>query len=201
VYGGGWTIGDLDSEDAVCQTLCRANNVVVVFGNLESLGGKSDYVIIGGLSAGANIAAALVQRARENNRVSSRGQILRVPLVVHPAVQPANLDFSSYKENAEAPFLPTTAVMQLLDWYNPVPDDVRMSPLLATGFSGLPPAYMQIAGVDPLRDDGFAYAEKVPVRVSVYPGLPHGFTLFPIKTKDESDQDLIQAVKWLIGDE
>lgn len=93
-----------------------------------------------------------------------------------------------------------------LDFYNPPPEDLRISPLLAKDFSGLPPAYVQIAGADPLRDDGFAYVEKlqeagVPVRVDVYPGMPHGFMQFPLKTSQRSDEDLIKAVEWLVGSE
>ncbi|KAF7551878.1 hypothetical protein G7Z17_g4727 [Cylindrodendrum hubeiense] len=187
IHGGGWSIGSLDSEDAICRTICRENGVVVVsidyrkapenpfptgvedvwegilwvFDNLTSLGGDFNHVLLGGLSAGANFTAALTHRAKNTKKVSFRGQILRVPLVVHPAVQPADLDFSSYKENKEAPVLPTEAVTQFLGWYNPVPEDLRMSPLLAEDFTNLPPAYVQIAGADPLRDDGFAYVEKL----------------------------------------
>lgn len=138
---------------------------------------------------------------------------------MHPKAQPADLDFASYEENASAPILPSASVTQFLNYYNAPPDDIRMSPLLASDLSGLPRTYMQIAGADPLRDDGFAYAEKleqagydgslslisvltisirVPIKVSVYPGLPHGFMMLPLATSVKSDQDLAEAIKWII---
>ena len=106
-------------------------------------------------------AAVLAQRARDTQRVPFRGQILRVPLVVHTHALPASVDFSSYTENSNAPILPAAAVTQCLNYYGPPPEDIRISPLLAKDLSGLPSAYFQIAGADPLRDDGFAYAEKL----------------------------------------
>ncbi|PSN66539.1 hypothetical protein BS50DRAFT_635638 [Corynespora cassiicola Philippines] len=231
VHGGGWTIGDLDSEDKVCRTMCKSAGVITVsidyrkapenpfpigledvwegvlwvFENIATLGGSKDDIIIGGLSAGANISAVLAQRARDTRKFQLRGQILRIPLVVHPNAQPEDLDFSSYKENENAPLLPTSSVSMLVNYYDAPPEDIRMSPLLAKDFSGLPPTYIQIAGADPLRDDGFAYAEKlqkagVPVKTSVYPGMPHGFMAFPLKTAVKSDDDLIDAINWLRKD-
>ncbi|RSL66610.1 hypothetical protein CEP51_012796 [Fusarium floridanum] len=181
VHGGGWTLGNLDSEDAVCRTLCDAARIVVV--SLDYRKAPENPFPIGLEDVWEGIL-----------------WILRVPLVVHPTVQPAGVDFSSYEENAEAPILPTKMVMQFLEWYNPVPDDVRMSPLLAKDFSGLPPAYLQIAGADPLRDDGFDYMEKleeagVPVRVSVYPGLPHAFMSVPIETSLHYDSEETEMEK------
>ncbi|KAH7042234.1 Alpha/Beta hydrolase protein [Macrophomina phaseolina] len=229
VHGGGWTVGDLDTEDKVCRTICRSAGVIVVsvdyrkapenpfpigledvwegvlwtFNNISSLGGAKDKVIIGGLSAGGNISAVLAQRARDTKKVSLRGQILRVPLVVHTNALPSDLDFSSYMDNANAPVLPASAVLQCLNYYGPPPEDIRISPLLAKDLSGLPPTYIQIAGADPLRDDGFAYAEKlqkagVPVKASVYPGLPHAFMNMPLQSAEKSDEDLVNAIKWLI---
>ncbi|KAH6991436.1 Alpha/Beta hydrolase protein [Ilyonectria sp. MPI-CAGE-AT-0026] len=233
VHGGGWTIGDLDSEDAACRTMCKSTGAVVVsmdyrkapespfpigledvwagvlwvnfkvFDNIETLGGDPSHLILGGLSAGGNITAILAQRARDTKRVSFCGQILRIPLVVHPKAQPADLDFVSYDENANAPILPSAAVTQFLDYYSAPPEDIRMSPLLASDLSGLPRTYIQIAGADPLRDDGFAYAERleqagVPSKVSVYPGLPHAFMMLPLATSVKSDQDLTEAIKWMI---
>ncbi|KAF5705992.1 lipase esterase [Fusarium globosum] len=204
VHGGGWTMGNLDSETKVCRTMClhlrNSNESILninkstrkslpdwpgrclarsalgkppmllpwqtvnrdqVFENIDSLGGASDKIIIGGLSAGGNIAAVLAQRARSAANIAFRGQILRVPLVVHEDALPHEFDFSSYTENASAPILPAAAVTQCLGYYGGPPEDIRMSPLLAKDFSGLPPAYIQVAGADPLRDDGFAYAERL----------------------------------------
>lgn len=58
------------------------------------------------------------------------------------------------------------------------------SPLLAKSLSNLPPALVQVAGMDPLRDEGLAYAEAmemngVEVQVRTFQGLPHGFYMFP----------------------
>ncbi|KAG7435456.1 Carboxylesterase NlhH [Fusarium oxysporum f. sp. raphani] len=106
-------------------------------------------------------AAVLAQRARSVGNIAFRGQILRVPLVVHTDTLPREFDFSSYTENAIAPILPAAAVTQCLGYYGAPPEDIRISPLLAKDHSGLPPAYIQVAGADPLRDDGFAYAERL----------------------------------------
>lgn len=99
IHGGGWTMGDLDSEDSVCRTLCKANRVAVVsvdyrkapenpfpigledvwcgvlwvFDNIESLGGRHDRVILGGLSAGGNLTSVLTQRALGNKSISFCG--------------------------------------------------------------------------------------------------------------------------------
>jgi acetyl esterase len=87
--------------------------------------------------------------------------VLRFPIVVHPDAQPEDLDFSSYEENATAPMLSTLTSRIYLTHYKSPKDDLRMSPLLANDVTCLPPTFIQIAGADPLRDDGFAYAEKL----------------------------------------
>jgi acetyl esterase len=58
------------------------------------------------------------------------------------------------------------------------------SPLLAADHSGLPPALIQVGEHDPLREDGKHYAAAlraagVPVRLTEYVGVPHGFVNFP----------------------
>ena len=59
------------------------------------------------------------------------------------------------------------------EWYKPNPTDKRMSPLLLEDHKGLPPAYLQISGLDPLRDDGLIYEKVlreagVPTKLEVY---------------------------------
>ena len=64
------------------------------------------------------------------------------------------------------------------------PRDPYASPLFATDHSGLPPALVQVAELDPIRDDGLRYAAAlraagVPVRTTTYVGMPHGYLSFP----------------------
>ena len=64
----------------------------------------------------------------------------------------------------------------------------KVSPLLASDFSGLPPAYVMLGGYDPLHDEGLAYAQKlkaagVKVTIADYADMMHCFiylqTLLP----------------------
>ncbi|SEK56623.1 alpha/beta hydrolase fold [Blastococcus sp. DSM 46786] len=62
--------------------------------------------------------------------------------------------------------------------------DPYASPLLAGDHAGLPPALVQVAEHDPIRDDGLRYAgvlraAGVPVRATTYVGMPHGYLAFP----------------------
>ena len=63
------------------------------------------------------------------------------------------------------------------EWYKPVPTDPRFSPLLLKTHKGLPPAFLQVCGLDPLRDDGLIYEKVlreagVPTKLEVYGCLP-----------------------------
>ncbi|KAK5048150.1 hypothetical protein LTR84_005820 [Exophiala bonariae] len=110
------------------------------------------------------------------------------------------------EENKDAPLLSKRSMELFWGYYNP-PDkkDWRVSPLLADTFESLPPTYIQIAGLDPLRDEGLAYAEKlrslgVPVRLDVYPSVPYAFGYFPaLSAAKKNTADLIEGIKWLLA--
>jgi acetyl esterase len=95
----------------------------------------------------------------------------------------------SRRVNADA-FILTAADMKRFDeLYAGDHDDWRVSPLLAASFEGLPPAIIEVAGHDPLHDDGVQYADAlraagVSVELREYPAMPHGFLNFPRFARD-----------------
>ena len=93
---------------------------------------------------------------------------------------------------------------------NYVPDihDWRFSVLNhPKGHSKLPPAYFQICGLDPLRDEALIY-EKVlsrddglKTKIDMYPGLPHGFwgVFSMLKSANKYREDTVNGISWLLG--
>jgi len=152
-------------------------------------------------------AAVLTQMARDQNISGIIGQVLNVPVTCHPKHFPSDkYEYGSYQQNKDASFMDSPMMDWFWDQYLPNAEPhVYANPLLARDLSNLAPARMcylerpahccarmltelvtvvQIAGQDPLRDEGFAYAEALKaagnsVTLRVYPGLPHGFYTFP----------------------
>jgi acetyl esterase/lipase len=183
-HGGGWTIGDLDTHDALCRLTCRDADVHVLsvdyrlapehrapaavddayaafrwaHEHAADLGAIPDKVAVGGDSAGGNLAAIVSQLARDEN---PQGPQPVLQWLIYPRT-----DFTAQTRSltlfAEG-FLLTKADM---DWFEAQylgdsgiePTDPRVSPLLADTLSGLPPALIATAGFDPLRDEGDRYA-------------------------------------------
>ncbi|KAL6240262.1 hypothetical protein RBB50_012828 [Rhinocladiella similis] len=203
IHGGGWTLGDLDGEDGTCRWMCTQAEVVVV---------SVDYRLAPEhpFPAGFNDAydslrwaAAVVLQAREDG-IELRGQILRTPVTCHMDCYPPELNLSSMEDNKDAPLLSKTSMQLFWSYYNPpVKTDWRVSPLLASSFKALPKTYIQIAGLDPLRDEGLAYAIKlkaagVDVKLDAYPGVPHAFGYFPsLRASQKNANDLINAIHWM----
>jgi acetyl esterase len=109
----------------------------------------------------------------------------------------------SIHRNAHAPILTRDKIHDFLDRYHPGPDrdDPLLSPVLAEDFGGLPPALVQTAELDPLRDDGERYAgllraAGVPVQLTEYADVPHGFLSFP-GAAATGDRPMEEICAWL----
>lgn len=182
-HGGGFTIGDLDSHDAACRTLCRAVDAVVVatgyrlapehpfpaaaedavaatrwvLEHAAELGCDRARVAVAGDSAGGNLAAVAAQQLR------GADPPIAAQLLIYPATDLVS-ERPSHRENGSGYFLTRDDI----EWFhgNYLPDagaglDPLASPLNADDLSGLPPAIVATAEFDPLRDDGDAYAEAL----------------------------------------
>jgi acetyl esterase len=193
LHGGGFVIGDLDSYDAQCRTLCSRAGVTVVSvdyrlapehpfpAGADDALAAFDWVlqheegpfVVGGDSAGGNLSAGVAQARRER---------LAAQLLIYPSTDFVT-EHASVEENGEGFFL-TRADME---WFHghylggddAVRSDPRVSPALGD-LHGLPPALVYTAQYDPLRDDGNAYAEAlsaagVKVVHRCFEGLIHGF--------------------------
>jgi acetyl esterase len=202
-HGGGWVIGNIDTHDGLCRMIangsgCRVISVEYrlspeskypdavddavaalewVEKNAAQLGVDANLLAVGGDSAGGALAAVVAQIAKAKG-----GPKLSYQLLLFPVTQIGE-ETRSLREYAEGYFLER----KTLDWFYAqyLPGDAdkmdsRISPLRAEDISGLPPAYITLAGFDPLHDEGLAYAEKlraagVPVTVADYPDMVHDF--------------------------
>jgi len=148
----------------------------------ESLGGNGSRLAVSGDSAGGNLSAIVCQVVRDEG-----GPPIAHQALLYPATD-ATLSQPSIVEHADAPILTRPKIDAFLEHYlgpdGLSADDPLVSPLWATSHADLPPALVQTADLDPLRDEGRLYAERlaaagVPVRHTNYVGVPHGFASFP----------------------
>jgi acetyl esterase len=193
-HGGGFVIGDLDTHDQSCRRFCRDAEVSVLSvdyrlapehpfpaGVEDALAAVRwavenldvEQVAVGGDSAGANLATICAQELPE---------LVSAQVLVYPTVHPFG-DYPSRTENATGYFLEQPTMEWFFGHYTgggePLEDDVRLSPLLAD-LTGLAPALVVTAELDPLRDEGEAYAAKlaeagVAVDTVRYDAMIHGF--------------------------
>jgi acetyl esterase len=202
-HGGGWVIGDLDSHDVVCRKLADEGQLIVISVdyrlapehkfpaavddaitatkwiaiNGKQLGVDAARLMVGGDSAGGNLAAVVAISARDGNGPAIAGQVL-----IYPATDFA-MTHPSHREPETSILLTHSVIKWFRDHYlNGAADahDWRASPVRAGTLIGLPPAYVLTAGGDPLRDEGDEYAQRlkeagVPVTYRHFPGQFHGF--------------------------
>ena len=182
--GGGHTVGSIAVYDSICRRLALASGCLVVsldyrlapehrfpaavedaWAALEwltreadNLGGDPSRVGLAGDSAGGNLAAVCALLARDRGLQGLRAQAL-----VYPAVAP-DMSHESHRLFGDGFLLTADAIRWFQAQY--VADeaqrrDWRFAPLLAPSHADLPPALVMVAGHDPLRDEGIAYAERL----------------------------------------
>jgi acetyl esterase len=207
-HGGGFVIGSLHSHDHVVRRIAKHAGVIVLavdyrlgpehrfpaavddclaatrwaFANAESLGADPARVAVGGDSAGGNLAAVVALALRDAWRIDPRAPMPRMQLLVYPATD-LRRTTASHRTLGEGYLLTRDLIAWFMDRYlNGKHDelDPRGSPLLAADHRDLPPAWMTVAGFDPLRDEGEAYAAKlreagVHVDLVYERSLIHGF--------------------------
>jgi acetyl esterase len=206
-HGGGWVIGSLDSHDNTAGRMAAESGCTVVSveyrlapetkfpAPLEDCYAATAWVAahaaeldvdpsrlaIAGDSAGGNLAASLALLARERG-----GPAITFQLLIYP-VTDLTLAYPSWEENGEPGWILSTRDMRwMIDHYTSGVDDVdwRAAPITADDLSGLPPALVVTAELDPLRDEGEAYADRlrdagVAVETIRGAGMCHGFYGFP----------------------
>jgi acetyl esterase len=206
-HGGGWVIGDLDTHDNPCRFLAAHSGVAVLSvdyrlapehpfpaafedaraafawaaGNAGELGCDPVWIAVGGDSAGANLAAAVCLQARNESAPPPALQLLIYPVTQVGGETPSR---NLFREG----FLLTRRSMDYFE-ENYLPRledhaDPRVSLLHADDLGNLAPAYVAVAGFDPLRDEGEAYALQMrdagtPVTLRLHPGLVHTYANLP----------------------
>ena len=202
-HGGGWVVGDLDTHDVVCRQIAQQANAVVIAvdyrlapehrfpaavddawsattwaaAHAGELGIDPARIAVGGDSAGGGLAAVMALMARD-----SRTLRLVLQVLIYP-VMDLRAQSESYSTFAEGYLLTRAAMQWYIAQYAPAPDaahDWRGSPLLAPWVHSVAPALIIAAELDPLVDEGAAYARRlqgarVPTDYQVMPGMVHGF--------------------------
>jgi acetyl esterase/lipase len=211
-HGGGFALGDLDTHDPVARAHAVGADAIVVSVDYRlapehpfpaglddcwaalqwtaqhatEFAGDPARIAVAGDSAGANLAAVIAQRARDEG-----GPTLAFQLLWYPSIT-ADLSLPSFTENADAPILDRDVIDAFLSWYVPgldISDPKTLPPTLApcnaSDFSGLAPAFIGSAEHDPLRDDAALYAgllndAGVPAELSNESTLVHGYVSFAL---------------------
>jgi acetyl esterase len=201
VHGGGWTFGSLESHDGIARTLANESGCAVLafeyrlapehpfpaglddtlaaiaFARGGGLGASvnASRMALSGDSAGANLAlsAMLQLKGKASPKTAALFYGCYAPI----------FDTPSHQRNGDGTYVLGTKGMQ---WYwknflgsEPESTTSLAAPLRAD-FSGLPPLYLNAAGLDPLLDDTHLLSARlseagVRHRVDVFPGVVHGF--------------------------
>jgi acetyl esterase len=206
LHGGGWVLGDLDSHDALARHVAAASGAAVLAVDYRlapehrfpaavddaaaalrwlateahTLGLDGSRIAVMGDSAGGNLAAVLALMARDGDVPPIRVQVLAYP------VTEVTLEQASHALSGVGVTLTGAGMRWFRDHYlGTASADWRAAPLRAD-LAGVAPALVLTAGIDPLCDEGIAYAARlamagVQLEHRHYPGQMHGFLTAGLK--------------------
>ncbi|MBX3509579.1 MAG: alpha/beta hydrolase [Hyphomonadaceae bacterium] len=200
LHGGGWVSGSLEQEDWRCQFMALNTPCVVVSvgyrlspetrfplpvhdcraawdwarAHADEISGDATRMAVSGSSAGGQLAFGVMAMLRRDGAPLPSFQ-----LQTYPAFDPT-LSSTSYQTYADGPFM--TRARMAWYWRQYLADAAKSDPLLdyLGDLAGFPPALVQVAELDVLRDEGEAYAARLRsfgavARVSLHRGMIHGF--------------------------
>lgn len=201
-HGGGFTVGSIATHDTLCRVLSERSGCAVVSvdyrlapahkfptaandawdalaqiaRNAAHWGLDGSRIAVGGDSAGGTLAAVCAILARD------AGLPLALQLLIYPGTA-AHQDTASHRRYAEGPLLGEALISWFFSLYvnaSAERDDWRFAPLHADDVEGVAPAWIGLAEIDPVVDEGIAYADKlraagVAVDLEIYRGVIHEF--------------------------
>ncbi len=213
IHGGGYVVGNVESDDLKAKGLALALNCVVasveyrlapehpfpapledcyaalkwLASNADQLGIDPTRIAIGGASAGGGLAAGLALLARDREEVDVCYQLLIYPMIDDTNVEQAGPDV------ADAPLW--TRANNLIGWRAYLGEEpggegvsIYAAPFRAEDVRGLPPTYIGVGTPDLFRDEDIAYAQRlmragVPTELHVYADGFHGFDGFAAESE------------------
>ena len=212
-HGGGFVIGDLDSHEPYCAEAARQLDMPViaidyrlapehpfpaapddceaaarwVAGSPAELGRAVTSLVLSGDSAGGNLTIVTMQALREKPAA--------VPVIVQYPIYPAtdaHEGYPSYSAHKKDKLLTEESMKWFFDSYAAPEGHLRVAPLRHS-HEGTPPTLVLTAGLDPIRDQGRAYAAAlaqagITVSYREAEGNIHGFICLrravPSSTRD-----------------
>lgn len=202
-HGGGFVLGSVETHAALAAEISRQLDLPVVSveyrlapehpwpaapddgeaaarwiaGNGKALGLGVTGLVLSGDSAGGNLT--LIVAAALRDKPAAVPVIMQLP--IYPAADFVN-EYPSLRQFGTGYGLDDSVTVYFRQHYAADPKSLRTSPLLGD-LAGLPPTVLVTAGLDPLRDQGRAYAAKliaagVPTTYYEGKGLVHGFATF-----------------------
>lgn len=228
LHGGGFTIGSVATHDVLCRELARLAGCMVVsldyrlapehkfptasndawdalqwlVREASALGADPARIAVGGDSAGGTLAAGNAIFARD------AGLPLALQLLIYPGCA-AHQDTPSHQRFAQGLVLEEHAITWFFDNYVNSPadrEDWRFAPLHAPDVEGVAPAWVGLAELDPLVDEGVMYADMlrsagVAVDLEIYRGVTHEFIKMgrAIPEARQAHQDAARALRQAFG--